>query len=219
MNPTDPQHPWSRLVAAARRASDDRDTAAPYGFATRVAALAFTQERKMASLVERFALRAVGVRVHTFDDHDHTRPDSVFPNNWFSTHAGGQVGVFPMYASNRRHERRADVLEMLKSEYRVQAIVDYSGLEPDGSDWIADGPLGAVRVSFVPANEFGVIDHTVTIESGLRVYNALRIVPNGDGCEAMFTLLRLPGMTDEQFAADAAHITRDLATLKSMMEK
>lgn len=78
------------------------------------------------------ALRAVGVRVHAFDDHDHTRPDSVFPNNWFSTHAGGQVGVFPMYASNRRHERRADVLEMLKSEYRVQAIVDYSGLEPDG---------------------------------------------------------------------------------------
>lgn len=61
MNPTDPQHPWSRLVAAARRAPDDRDTAAPYGFATRMAALAFTQERRMASLVERFALRAVGV--------------------------------------------------------------------------------------------------------------------------------------------------------------
>jgi hypothetical protein len=61
MNPTDPQHPWSRLVAAARRAPDERDTAAPYGFATRVAALAFTQERKMISLVERFALRAVGV--------------------------------------------------------------------------------------------------------------------------------------------------------------
>ena len=61
MNPIDPQHPWSRLVAAARRAPDDRDTAAPYGFATRMAALAFTQERRMASLVERFALRAVGV--------------------------------------------------------------------------------------------------------------------------------------------------------------
>ena len=78
------------------------------------------------------ALRAVGVRVHVFEDHDHTRPDSVFPNNWVSTHAGGVVGVFPMYASNRRHERRADVLEMLKSEYRVQTIIDYSGLEPDG---------------------------------------------------------------------------------------
>ena len=78
------------------------------------------------------ALRAVGVRVHVFSDSDHTRPDSVFPNNWLSTHAGGTVAVYPMYASNRRHERRADVLEMLKSHYRVQSIVDYSGLEPDG---------------------------------------------------------------------------------------
>ena len=77
-------------------------------------------------------LRAAGVRVHVFDDEDFTRPDSVFPNNWISTHAGGMVCVFPMYASNRRHERRADVLEMLKSQYRVQTIVDYSGLEPDG---------------------------------------------------------------------------------------
>nr|WP_246299303.1 arginine deiminase-related protein [Nocardioides panaciterrulae] len=78
------------------------------------------------------ALRDAGVRVHVFDDEDHTRPDSVFPNNWISTHAGGMVAVYPMYASNRRHERRSDVLEMLKSQYRVQTIVDYSGLEPDG---------------------------------------------------------------------------------------
>jgi hypothetical protein len=78
------------------------------------------------------ALRSHGVRVHAFGDEDHTRPDSVFPNNWLSTHAGGYVAVYPMYASNRRHERRADVLEMLKSQYRVQTIVDYSGLEPDG---------------------------------------------------------------------------------------
>ena len=78
------------------------------------------------------ALRDAGVRVHVFEDKDHSRPDSVFPNNWLSTHAGGNIAVYPMYASNRRHERRADVLEMLKSQYRVQTIVDYSGLEPDG---------------------------------------------------------------------------------------
>jgi hypothetical protein len=94
-----------------------------------------------------------------------------------------------------------------------------SGLEPDGDDWIARGVLGTARVSFVPPNEFGIIDHTVTIESGLRVYNALRIVPNGDGCEVMFTLLRQPGMSDEQFVADEAHVKKDLHTLKSMMEK
>ena len=50
-----------RLIAAARRAPDDRDASAPYGFATRVAALALAQEARVYSLFERFALRAVGV--------------------------------------------------------------------------------------------------------------------------------------------------------------
>lgn len=77
-------------------------------------------------------LRAQGVRVHLFEDAGETHPDSVFPNNWFSTHAGGRVAVYPMYAPNRRGERRADIIEMLKSEYRVQEVIDYSGLEADG---------------------------------------------------------------------------------------
>lgn len=93
-----------------------------------------------------------------------------------------------------------------------------SGLAPDGPDWIATGALGTVRVSFAPRNSFGVIDHTVTIDTGLKVHNALRIVPNGDGCEVMFTLLQLDGMTDAQFEADAAHVAKDLATLKALLE-
>jgi len=63
MNPDDPRHPWSRLTAAARRVRDDRDrraTGAPHGFATRVAALGLAAERREVSLLERFALRAVG---------------------------------------------------------------------------------------------------------------------------------------------------------------
>jgi hypothetical protein len=78
------------------------------------------------------ALESAGVTVHVFDDGEETRPDSVFPNNWFSTHAGGRIAVYPMYAPNRRLERRTDVLELLKAQYRVQEIVDYSGLEVDG---------------------------------------------------------------------------------------
>lgn len=77
-------------------------------------------------------LRSHGVTVHLFDDLGTTTPDSVFPNNWFSTHAGGHVAIYPMRANNRRRERRFDIIEMLKSEYRVQQVVDYSGLEPDG---------------------------------------------------------------------------------------
>jgi hypothetical protein len=60
-NPSDPRAAWTRLTAAARTVRDERDAAAPYGFATRVVALAFAQERRVASLFERFALRAMGV--------------------------------------------------------------------------------------------------------------------------------------------------------------
>ena len=78
-------------------------------------------------------LRDAGVCVHVFDD-DGSRdtPDSVFPNNWFSTHPGGQVAVYPMYPVSRRRERRSDVIAMLKSKYRVETVFDYSGLEEDG---------------------------------------------------------------------------------------
>ncbi|ATF18318.1 citrulline utilization hydrolase CtlX [Phaeobacter gallaeciensis] len=78
------------------------------------------------------ALRGAGVSVHVFDDIGTETPDSVFPNNWFSTHAGGHVAVYPMYAANRRKERRWDVIELLKRDYRVQDVIDYSGLEQDG---------------------------------------------------------------------------------------
>lgn len=73
-----------------------------------------------------------GIKVHVFEDKGTDTPDSVFPNNWFSTHSGGHIAIYPMFAENRRHERRTDVIEMLKEKYRVQDIIDYSGLELDG---------------------------------------------------------------------------------------
>jgi hypothetical protein len=77
-------------------------------------------------------LKAHGVTVHLFEGDNPKTPDCVFPNNWFSTHAGGHIAVYPMKAPNRRLERRQDVIAMLKSNYRVQDILDYSGLEHDG---------------------------------------------------------------------------------------
>ena len=93
-----------------------------------VAAAAFREVTEAARRIE-----AAGIRVHLFED-DGTRdtPDAVFPNNWFSTHPGGHVAIYPMYSPNRRRERRADVIEMLKAHYRVQDVIDYSGLEHDG---------------------------------------------------------------------------------------
>ena len=93
-----------------------------------------------------------------------------------------------------------------------------SGLTRDGEEWIAPGPLGNARVRFAADNDFGVVDHLVTLENGLQVHNALRVVPNGDGSEVSFTLLRQPGMSDQQFASDAAWVEKDLAALKSILE-
>ena len=130
------QAPTSVILIRAQRFLPNPATAADNAFQAstpeghtpeQVSAKALAEMDAVADL-----LREQGIGVHVFEDADVTRPDSVFPNNWISTHAGGYVGVFPMYASNRRHERRSDVIEMLKSTYRVQTIVDYSGLEADG---------------------------------------------------------------------------------------
>ena len=130
------QAPSAVILVRAEKFVPNPHTAADNGFqsfAPEGQSDDVTSARAMAEMdAVADALRAAGVRMHVFADPDHTRPDSVFPNNWLSTHAGGNVAVYPMYASNRRHERRSDVLEMLKSSYRVQTIVDYSGLEPDG---------------------------------------------------------------------------------------
>jgi len=72
-----------------------------------------------------------GIKVHMFENKNSRIPDSVFPNNWFSTHPGGHVAVYPMKAPSRRLERRWDILEMLKSKYKVNDVIDYSGLEYD----------------------------------------------------------------------------------------
>lgn len=99
---------------------------APTADAEAIARAAWKEVTEVASALERH-----GVRVHLFDDEREDRADAVFPNNWFSTHSGGHVAVYPMQSPSRRGERREDILEMLKREYRVQDVIDYSGLEYD----------------------------------------------------------------------------------------
>lgn len=88
----------------------------------------------------------------------------------------------------------------------------------DGDGWIVDAPFGKVRVKFAPPNSLGVMDHDVTLESGVTVHNPMRVMPRGDGSEFVFTLIRQPGMSDEQFAKDKATVEKDLQTLKGLLE-
>ena len=89
----------------------------------------------------------------------------------------------------------------------------------DGDDWVAQMPLGTVRIRFVPRNDLGVLDHSVTLPNGDVVYSPMRVIANGTGSEVTFTLFRLPDMTDEQFKTDAATVQHDLQTLKALLER
>jgi uncharacterized membrane protein len=94
-----------------------------------------------------------------------------------------------------------------------------SSIKNANGEWIAESPMGEVRVKFADKNKFGVLDHDVTTPSGTRVYNPLRVFPNNDGSEVVFTLYRRPEMSDQMFAQDAQAVTRDLEKLKNLLEE
>ena len=88
-----------------------------------------------------------------------------------------------------------------------------------GEDWIAEAPMGRVKVQFAEKNKFGILDHDVTLPSGVKVYNPVRVFPNNDGSELVFTLYRRPETSDQEFAEDSTWVERDLAKLKTLLEK
>jgi hypothetical protein len=79
-------------------------------------------------------LRAVGVKVIVVNDTlNPDTPDSIFPNNWVSFHENGDAAMYPMFAENRRAERREEILDQLEEEgFKIENIVDYTSAEEDG---------------------------------------------------------------------------------------
>lgn len=88
----------------------------------------------------------------------------------------------------------------------------------EGSGWKVTTSGGESRLRLSPPNEFGVLDHHVTTPAGAEIYIPMRVVANGAGSEVIFTVYRMPGMTDEAYAADVAQVEADLATLKQILE-
>jgi len=88
-----------------------------------------------------------------------------------------------------------------------------------GSEWIAESPMGQVKIRFADQNAFGVLDHDVTLPSGVVIHNPMRVMANGEGSEVVFSLFHLPGVPDAKFAADAACVMKDLVALKRALEQ
>ena len=77
-------------------------------------------------------LKSKGIRVIVFDDTIHpVKPDAIFPNNWLSTTSEGMMHVFPMYASNRREEKRDDILHSLANLFIVNDVLDWTEYEAE----------------------------------------------------------------------------------------
>jgi hypothetical protein len=96
-----------------------------------------------------FKLKSYGVNVVVISDTDKfDTPDSVFPNNWISFHADGTVGIYPMFAENRRVERRDDILtELEKKGFLIENIVDYTSAEEEDLFLEATGSIILDRVN------------------------------------------------------------------------
>ena len=79
-------------------------------------------------------LRSHGIEVLVLQDQKELdTPDSIFPNNWVSTHENGDVAIYPMYAENRRKERREEFFELLEeSGFKIKSVVDYTEAEEEG---------------------------------------------------------------------------------------
>ena len=95
---------------------------------------AIVQEARVKFDAMVTALRSAGVEVVVFDEPEGSdTPDALFPNNWISMHADKRVALYPMYAENRREERREEVLDLLEKEgFQIEEIVDYTSAEEEG---------------------------------------------------------------------------------------
>ena len=83
------------------------------------------------AMVEKLRDHQIKVNV-VQDTKDPSTPDSIFPNNWVSTHEGGTLCLYPMFAQNRRAERKLSVIDFLESNYQIQNTLDLTDFEKEG---------------------------------------------------------------------------------------
>jgi len=85
-------------------------------------------------------------------------------------------------------------------------------------DWTLDTDAGAMKLRFVEPNSLGVLDHTVTLASGVSIYNSMRVSANSTGSELLMIVLHTPPASNEQFAQDVQAVRDDFARIKKVIE-
>jgi hypothetical protein len=133
-------------------------------------------------------LKSVGVNVIVVEDTlEPSTPDSIFPNNWVSFHQTGDVAVYPMFAENRRLERRDDILDLLEEKgFYIENVIDYTIAEEAGiylegtGSLVLDRENAKVYCALSPrAEEELVIEFCEDFEMNPVIFEAFQTV-NGE---------------------------------------
>lgn len=144
-------------------------------------------------------LRNLGVDVTIIEDtpEPHT-PDAIFPNNWVSFHENGMVCLYPMYAPNRRLERREDIITQLQKKFNVSRTLDFTSYEDAQKFLEGTGSMVLDRVNriayaclsprtspeilqeFAGKMDYEVVSFTSTDEKGKQIYHTNVVMSVGD---------------------------------------
>ena len=154
-------------------------------------------------------LEDAGIGLKVFNDTAlPQKPDAVFPNNWFSTHADGTVILYPMQSPSRRLERRADIVEWLRSHFRVTRVIDLTHFEQQGkflegtgsmvfdhvskNIYACSSPRTDVELVEIVAKELGYTPFmfTATDRRGKQIYHTNVVMSMGE----TITLLCVDGL-------------------------
>ena len=143
-------------------------------------------QQEFDTFVEK--LRSVGVNVIVVEDTlEPNTPDSIFPNNWISFHDNGDVVLYPMFAENRRQERREDILDLLEEKgFKIENIVDYTSAEEDNiflegtGSMVLDRENEKVYAALSPrADEELIIEFCEEFYSDPVIFEAYQDTPDG----------------------------------------
>ncbi len=129
--------------------------------------VAQAQERALKEFDNYVAkLRHHGVHVIVIEDSETSNtPDSIFPNNWISFHADKRIGLYPMFAVNRRLERRDGIIAVIKSRFDVAEIIDMTGYENEARYLEGTGSLVLDRVNKIAYAALSLRTNTAVVDT------------------------------------------------------
>jgi hypothetical protein len=169
-------------------------------------------------------LRMVGVDVTVVDDTKNPdTPDSIFPNNWISFHENGDVALYPMFAENRRAERREDILDLLEEKgFQMNNIVDYTSAEEDEiflegtGSLLLDRANGKAYCALSPrADEELMIEFCEDFDMGPIIFEAFQTV---DGERKLIYHTNVMMCLGETFAVICADCIDDKSERKQVLQ-